>query len=91
MHLAVSERHKLHHGADQSDSSRSHSMAETSYDVFHKSNVSKMVCLCEDLFACKQGSRSLQAYYGSIEAIFTNLAVYQPPSTDIETLTCYKD
>ena len=57
----------------------------------NKSNVSKTVRLYEDLFACKQGSPSLQAYYGAIEAIFTDLAVYQPPSTDTETLARYKD
>ena len=57
----------------------------------NKSNVSKTVPLYEDLFTCKQGSRSLQAYYGAIEAIFTNLAVYQPPSIDTETLARYKD
>ncbi|XP_078447564.1 uncharacterized protein LOC144716315 [Wolffia australiana] len=57
----------------------------------NKSNVSKTVRLYEDLFSCKQGSRSLQAYYGAIEAIFMNVEVYQPSSTDHETLARYKD
>ena len=57
----------------------------------NKSNVNKTVRLYEDLFACKQGSRSLQAYYCAIEAIFTDLVIYQPPSTDTNTLACYKD
>ena len=46
--------------------------------------------LYEDLFTCKHGSWSLQSYYGAIEVIFTDLAVYQPPSIDTETLACYK-
>ena len=57
----------------------------------NKSNVSRTVRLYEDLFACKQGTRTLQSYYGAIEAIFTNLAIYQPTLTDPETLACYKD
>ena len=57
----------------------------------NKSNVSKTVRLYEDLFACKQGTRTLQSYYGAIEAIFTNLAIYQPTSTDAETLARYKN
>ena len=57
----------------------------------NKSNVSRTVRLYEDLFACKQGTQTLQSYYGAIEAIFTNLAIYQPTLTDPETLARYKD
>ena len=57
----------------------------------NKNNVSKTVRIFEELFACKQGSRTLQEYYGAMESIITDLAVYQPPTTDLVTLTRYRD
>ena len=57
----------------------------------NKSNVNEKVRLYEALFACKQGLRSLQEYYGAMESIITDLTVYQPASTDPDTLTRYRD
>ncbi|XP_078447196.1 uncharacterized protein LOC144716056 [Wolffia australiana] len=57
----------------------------------NKSNVSRTVRLYEELFACRQGTRSLQSYYGAFEAIFTNLDVYQPLILDLDVLTRYRD
>ena len=57
----------------------------------NKSNMSKAVRLYEAFFACKQGLRSLQEYYGAIESIITDLTVYQPALMDPDTLTRYRD
>ena len=57
----------------------------------NKSNVSRTVRLYEELFACRQGSRTLQSYYGSVDAIFTNLELYQPLVLDLDTLRGYRD
>ena len=57
----------------------------------NKSNVIKIVRLYEALFACKQGSRSLQEYYGAMESIINDLTIYQHASTDPNTLTRYRD
>ena len=57
----------------------------------NKSNVSRTVRLYEELFACRQGTRTLQNYYGSVDAIFTNLEVYQPLVLDLDTLRRYRD
>ncbi|XP_078445730.1 uncharacterized protein LOC144714809 [Wolffia australiana] len=57
----------------------------------NKSNVSRTNRLYEELFACRQGTRSLQSYYGAFEAIFTNLDVYQPLILDLDVLTRYRD
>ena len=62
---------------------------ETMYD--NKSNVSRTVRLYEELFACRQGTRTLQSYYGSIDAIFTNLELYQPLVLDLDILIRYRD
>ena len=57
----------------------------------NKSNVSRTVRLYEELFACRQGTRTLQSYYGSVDAIFTNLELYQPLVLDLDTLRRYRD
>ena len=57
----------------------------------NKSNVSRTFRLYEELFACRQGSRTLQSYYGSVDAIFTNLELYQPLILDLDTLRRYRD
>ena len=57
----------------------------------NKSNVSRIVRLYEELFACRQGTRTLQSYYGSVDAIFTNLELYQPLVLDLDTLQRYRD
>ena len=57
----------------------------------NKSNVSRIVRLYEELFACRQGTRTLQNYYGSVDAIFTNLELYQPLVLDLDTLRRYRD
>ena len=57
----------------------------------NKSNVSRTVRLYEELFACRQGTRTLQNYCGSVDAIFTNLEVYQPLVLDLDTLRRYRD
>ena len=57
----------------------------------NKSNVSRTVRLYEELFACRQGTRTLQSYYGSVDAIFTNLELYQPLVLDLDTLRWYRD
>ena len=57
----------------------------------NKSNVSRTVCLYEELFACRQGTRTLQSYYGSVDAIFTNLELYQPLVLDLDILRRYRD
>ena len=62
---------------------------ETMYT--NKSNVSRTVRLYEELFACRQGTRTLQSYYGAVDAIFTNLELYQPLVLDLDTLTRYRD
>ena len=57
----------------------------------NKSNVSRTVRLYEELFACRQGTRTLQSYYGSVDGIFTNLELYQPLVLDLDTLRRYRD
>ena len=57
----------------------------------NKSNVSQTVRLYEELFACRQGTRTLQSYYGSVDAIFTNLELYRPLVLDLDTLRRYRD
>ena len=57
----------------------------------NKSNVSRTVRLYEELFACRQGTRTLQTYYGAVDAIFTNLELYQPLVLDLDTLRRYRD
>ena len=57
----------------------------------NKSNVSRTVRLYEELFACRQGTRTLQSYYGSVDAIFTNLELYQPLVLDLDILRRYRD
>ena len=57
----------------------------------NKSNVSQTVRLYEELFACRQGTRILQTYYGAVDAIFTNLELYQPLVLDLDTLRRYRD
>ena len=57
----------------------------------NKSNVSQTVRLYEELFACRQGTRTLQTYYGAVDAIFTNLELYQPLVLDLDTLRRYRD
>ena len=57
----------------------------------NKSNVSRTVRLYEELFACRQGTRTLESYYGSVDAIFTNLELYQPLVLDLDTLRRYRD
>ena len=57
----------------------------------NKNNVSQTVRLYEELFACRQGTRTLQSYYGSVDAIFTNLELYQPLVLDLDTLRRYRD
>ena len=57
----------------------------------NKSNVSRTVRLYEELFACRQGTRTLQSYYGSVDAIFTNLELYQPLVLDLDILRRYHD
>ena len=57
----------------------------------NKSNVSRTVRLYEELFACRQGTRTLQSYYGAVDAIFTNLELYQPLVLDLDTLRQYRD
>ena len=57
----------------------------------NKSNVSWTVRLYEELFACRQGTRTLQSYYGSVDAIFTNLELYQSLVLDLDTLRRYRN
>ena len=57
----------------------------------NKSNVSRTVRLYEELFACRQGTRTLQTYYGAVDAIFTNLELYQSLVLDLYTLRRYRD
>ena len=57
----------------------------------NKSNVNRTVRLYEELFACRQGTRTLQSYYGSVDAIFTNLELYQPLVLDLDILRRYRD
>ena len=57
----------------------------------NKSNVSRTIRLYEELFACRQGTRTLQSYYGSVDAIFTNLELYQPLVLDLDALRRYRD
>ena len=57
----------------------------------NKSNVSRTIRIYEELFACRQGTRTLQSYYGSVDAIFTNLELYQPLVLDLDTLRRYRD
>ena len=57
----------------------------------NKSNVSRTVRLYEELFACRQGTRTLHTYYGAVDAIFTNLELYQPLVLDLDTLRRYCD
>ena len=57
----------------------------------NKSNVSRTVRLYEELFVCRQGTRTLQTYYGAVNAIFTNLELYQPLVLDLDTLRRYHD
>ena len=57
----------------------------------NKSNVRQTVRLYEELFACRQGTRTLQSYYGSVDAIFTNLELYQPLVLDLDILRRYRD
>ncbi|XP_078446867.1 uncharacterized protein LOC144715762 [Wolffia australiana] len=64
-------------------------LVETMYA--NKSNVSRTVRLYEELFACRQVTRTLQSYYGAFEAIFTNLDVYQPLVLDIDALNRYRN
>ena len=57
----------------------------------NKSNVSRTVRLYEELFACRQGTRTLQSYYDSVDAIVTNLELYQLLVLDLDTLRRYRD
>ena len=57
----------------------------------NKSNISRTVRLYEELFAFRQGTRTLQSYYGSVDAIFTNLELYQPLVLDLDILRRYCD
>ena len=57
----------------------------------NKNNMSKTVRLYKELFACKQGSQTLQEYYGAMESIINDLAFYQTSTTNLVTLTRYRD
>ena len=53
-------------------------------------NDNHVVELFESLFTCKQGDLSLHNHFGRLQALIHEINIYQPPTTDLQTLERYR-
>ena len=56
----------------------------------NQTNIDSVVEIFETLLTLKQGDLSLKAHFSRMQALIQEVDLYQPPTTDLMTLKCYR-